>query len=313
MGMKPVIYTACGAQAGPKFLVTSSRIEAGKKAETILEDNFSDLSVENMAETMEGLTRGIIIPRQKEANAKTGHNMASPIIIGWQPGDFFSGIDKVIRKYPHSSQVQNKFSIERDRGAVFSAINNAFVQSGMSFDDCISACRNVAGDPLKTGHKIEINQEASKAIRELVNIYSNGGKEAQKALNLLREFVFERGQSVVESLKQHAYAKQQPEAIERMKGKNLTDISHGNRFSSVSFSNYGKVAERLFKIADLRKHFADGIRSALELDPKHVLVPKMEGIDARDRPLVNVAGAIAYQDFINKGHMTIDELQAPYA
>jgi hypothetical protein len=320
MGLKPIAFGACGALAGPKFKVTATRYEPGRPEEIVAEKNDNDTSVDNMAALMEGISREVVIPQQREANSKTGHNTKSAIITGWAPGEFFTGLENVIRKYPLSDEVRNNFGQERDSGYVQQAVHNAYRDSGMSFHDYYSGCRAVAGNPMMQNHKkIKIDEGWRKWITQHVRNYSNGGQKGKASLEELKKFVHDLGKGVVQSLREFSIASANMSAFERMSKFDPNDPTVGNRFSSVAFDQYGRIGKVLIKLPGIRKALADGIRDEIGFPRDkdgnhiHVLCPKVHGVDHDDRPLTNVAGAILNQTFIRNGHMTIDNLKNPYA
>ena len=149
--------------------------------------------------------------------------------------------------------------------------------------------------------------------------YSNGGELGKSSLQELKNFMYDRGKQAVIDLKKLARERENMGAIIRMSEFDPDDPTKGNRFSLFSFAKYGKAAMALIRLPGMRKALADGIRDELGFpkDEKgnhtHVLCPKVANKDSNDRPLTNVAGAILNQGFIRDGHMTIDDLHAPYA
>jgi hypothetical protein len=318
MMAKPIAFGACGALVGPKFETTVTRYEPGRPEEIITQADYPDTSVTNMAAVMNDLARAVVIPKQIEANATTGLNTKSAIITGWRPGDFFTGLDQVIRTYPLNDSIKNKFGNERDLGYIQQAVLDAYEKSGMGFKDYISACRAVAGNPLSQDlEKIEINPEWCSWISERIQNYSNRGEAWEESLKQLKRFMYAIGRETVINLKEYAEQTNNMRAFERMSRFDPNDPTVGNRFSLIDLRPYG--GQELITLPGMRKALADGIRDELGF-PKdkqgnhtHVLCPKVAGKDPPGRALTNVAGAILNQIFIKDGHMTIDELKAPYA
>ncbi|MCE2928925.1 MAG: hypothetical protein LW817_04765 [Candidatus Caenarcaniphilales bacterium] len=320
MGLKPIAYAACGAIAGPKLKVTVTRYQPSRPEEVIAEQDYRDTSALHMARVMDGLVSSYLIPQQKKANSHTSINTKPAIIVGWSPETFFTDLDSAIRQYHPSDQVADKFGMEQDRGCVQQAVYNAFQRSGMKFQDYFSACRVVAANPLRQDlADQEIDQRWSQWITGHMKNYSNGGEQGKLSLKQLEAFMYDHGKTAVESLRNLAIERNDIEAFWRMSEFDPDDPTKGNRFSSFGFAKYGKAAKALIRLPGMRKALADGIRDELGFprDEKrnhtHVLCPKVKNKDSIDRPLTNVAGAILNQVFIREGHMTIDDLHAPYA
>ena len=225
-----------------------------------------------------------------------------------------------MRNYPLSHQVRDHFGRERDSGYVQQAVLNAYKQSGMKFEDYISACRAVAGNPMSQNvNDVKIDKYWSPWIFRHIQNYSNGGEEGKASLIELRKFIYNKGKTIIKDLREFSQATDNMSAFNRMSKFDPNDPTVGNRFSLLDLRQYGKAGQSLIKLPGIRKALADGMRDELGFSRDtngnhiHVLCPKIKGKDHDDRPLVNVAGAILNQVFIKDGHMTIDDLKAPYA
>lgn len=305
MPSQPTIYAAAGAYHGDKFRTTVSRVMPREVAEIISQDDLAAGSLIEVADIMHGLSRSLVLPRQQQANRESGVALASPVILGWSlSSNKFSGITEAATKYPNTYR-RYLHQRERDEGVIASAVEQAWQDSGLTQQEApIIGYRSVELDAERVrAEDVDTAQEAG--YKQLIKRALEGGDTGKAALSQLRSYVYQLGFETASQAIGRGYGT-------RMKGSDPDDLTVGNRFSLSSIPRPGTFGKRLLRFWDLRKHYANGIRAALGCDPNHVLCPKDPHIDKPDRPLQNIAEAIAYQELINTGHMQMSDLPKPY-
>lgn len=299
--VEPVTITACGALTGDKFKTTVKRITPTESEILFSADNEGVSSVEDMADYMHGLTLYKVIPRQKEEARRTGIAMASPIIMGWEGGNDFPNCDVAFKAYPKREKMK-KYSDERDQGALACAVDQAYLDSESKLP-FMTAYRIVTNEPFGPIERNKVDPAKEAKLKQLIRRASLGDDNGKRALTELRKMAFDIGFEI---------GSRSSVSI-RLQNHNPNDLTKGNRFSCFSMDDYGTLGRRFLRLWDLRKHLADGIRSALKYTEDHILCPKILGLHKPERPLVNVAESIALQDFIRKGHMKKSDVSFPYA
>ena len=109
------IFSLSAAIEKGKFKTTVSKSTPDGKSKIIDKQDHNDASLESMIHAIKPAAK-LTLEEQKKENDKTGRKFASPIVMGWSQGDFFEGVDKLIRTHGVPEIIQQNFLKERDSG-----------------------------------------------------------------------------------------------------------------------------------------------------------------------------------------------------
>jgi len=281
---KPFVITCSLAVHRNKFLSTINKITPENPPETLSEDDSLKVkNIEDVTSAIESFITYVLKPRLQALHSVPNKLHEVPIVIGWRENLFSN--QPITEIYNHLDRI----------------IRNLF-QDTPGFKPIIRFS-SVSGPPVKAQ-----KYPLSKMGENLYELFREVGgvveEKREEALDKLRKLVYKIGNDFGKNMIDQLGAT-------RIVPTNSSDVAEGNRFSSFVYDGLGCLTKSFLRVWNLRKDFSQGVKSALGLRSDHVLCIKSLG-EREDRPLTNVAGAIALQLFIDKGYMKIDEVPDPY-
>jgi hypothetical protein len=301
---QPVTITASAGIAGDKLKFTVQEVFPDRAPNSILEHDMPFTSLKDMAEYLYGLVRSVVIPRQTKANRKQGIDLAAPIVIGMRPekfkelGNQVNNEDYPIRKLQKGRSVDNYIA-----EYLFRAVDKAYVDTGIQDPNAyIARYSSVSKNDQYASFKPD---QFSIIVFNLLRVISldENQKHRAEALAKLEEIAQYFGEANGHHLDKN---------YQNVRSTDPNDVANGNRFSDCHIPNLGNMFKVLLRNYGLRKHFVRAVKKQLGLRPDHVMCIKARG-EASDRPLTNIAEAMALQVLVDKNLLKIDEVRDPYA
>jgi len=302
---QPVTITASAGIAGDKLKFTVQEVFPDRAPNSILEYDMPFTSLKGMAEYLYGLVRSEVIPRQTEANRKQGIDLAAPIVIGMRPekfnelGNQVNNEDYPIRKLQKGRSVDNYIA-----EYLFRAVDKAYADAGIQDPNAYIARYSSVSKNKNDQYASFKPDELSTIVFDLLRVISSDENQEHRAkalaeLERIAKFFGKANGNVLNN-------------YQNVRSTNPKDVANGNRFSDCHIPSLGKMFKVLLRSYGLRKPFVQAVKKQLGLRPDHVMCIKARG-EASDRPLTNIAEAMALQVLVDKELLKIDEVRDPYA
>jgi hypothetical protein len=300
---QPVTITASAGIAGDKLKFTVQEVFPDRAPNPILEQDLPFVNLKDMAVKLYDLVRKSVIPNQIKANRQQGINLAAPIVIGMRPEKFEALGNQVNNQdFPSRSLQKGRAVNNYIAEYLFKAVDKAYVDYGISDPNAYiarySSVRKGSDDEKVKKNKPDLLSKIVFSLFKDISLNHN----PEEALKLLHEIAESLGHGYGESLN----------GVENVKPKDPNDVASGNRFSDFHIPNLGNMCKVLLRNFGLRKTFVQAVKKQLNLKPDYVMCIKARG-EASDRPLTNIAEAMALQVLVDKRLLKIDEVRDPYA
>jgi hypothetical protein len=300
---QPVTITASAGIAGKKIKWTVQKVFPDRAPELLVEQDENFKSLSDMAQKLYSLVKSSVIPAQKDANRFQGIELAAPIVIGMKTEQFSNLASQITSEFPRRRLQKDKIAKDAVAEYLFEAVEKAYVDSGITDPNAyIARYSSVRLDQPNENDAVpndKLIKFQKNVLRALGKISSNNDQSAFQSLKSLIEHIgSEFGTELARDLG---------------KGRcDPNDVAIGNRFSSFQSGKLGKLLKTILRNFGLRKPFVQAVKKQLEISPNHVMCIKAIG-EASDRPLTNIAEAMALQVLVNQGLLKIDEVRDPYA